>query len=181
MAVSKLKTIEVNERRTALVRLRRAGVNFDDPRILALGYATRGAASKDFYRLMKKRAADEAAEVALYRQESKERLLNLLASVWPAATGTGDDLDLKAHEQARKIVSDLDDLLGTKTPVRTEISGPDGGAIPFNSGEAAEILALIDISDRDNAEIPPIDFDADADEDDTEEEEADEDDSDDLP
>jgi len=156
MAVSKLKTIEVNERRTALVRLRRAGVNFDDPRILALGYATRGAASKDFYRLMKKRAADEAAEVALYRQESKERLLNLLASVWPAATGTGDELDLKAHEQARKIVSDLDDLLGTKVPVRTEISGPDGGDIPFSSGELTEFRALLDIAGQVDGVMPEL-------------------------
>ncbi|MEV6165695.1 hypothetical protein AB0L71_28045 [Streptomyces sp. NPDC052052] len=176
MPASKAKIAEVTERRTKLVHLRRAGINFDDPRILALGYSSRQSASKDFHRLMKKRAADEAAEVALYRQESKERLLSLLASVWPAATGTGDDLDLKAHEQARKIVADLDDLLGTKVPVRTEISGPDGGDIPFSSGELSEFRALVDIADQPDAPAPSLDHDEEDEEED--EDQADDDDSD---
>lgn len=176
MATSKLKTIEVAERRTELIRLRRAGVNFDDPRILSLGYATRGAASKDFHRLMKKRADQETAEVALYRQESKERLLNLLAAVWPAATGDGEDLDLKANEQARKIVTDLDDLLGTKVPVRTEISGPDGGDIPFSGGELSEFRALLEIAGQPDAVVPA--FDQDHDEVDEEEDEDPDDDDD---
>jgi hypothetical protein len=169
MVASKAQQVVTAERRAKLVRLRLAGINFDDERILSLGYTSRQAASKDFHRILKKHAAQEAAEVATYRQESKERLLVLLASVWPAATGQeGEEPDLKAHEQARKIVSDLNDLLGTKMPVRAEISGPDGGDIPFSGSELVHLNALIEISDRDDAPLPVFDHDSDEDEEDDE-------------
>jgi len=173
MVASKAQQVITAERRAKLVRLRLAGINFDDERILSLGYASRQAASKDFHRTLKKHATQEASEVAVYRQESKERLLMLLASVWPAATDPVEP-DLKAHEQARKIVSDLNDLLGTKMPVRAEISGPDGGDIPFSGGDLIELRALIEISDRDDAPVPVFDH-----SDDEEEEDEDLDDQDD--
>ncbi|MGW3401199.1 hypothetical protein [Streptomyces zhihengii] len=177
MPVSKAQQVEVAERRAKLVKLRRAGINFEDPQILALGYTSRQAASKDFHRTLKKHAAQEAAEVAVYRQESKERLLALLAAVWPDAVAP--EPDLKAHEQARKIVSDLDELLGTKMPVRAEISGPDGGDIPFSGGELSELIALISISDRADAAVPVFDHDTDEDDEEDDLDQDDDDDSDD--
>ena len=128
----------------------------------------------DLSRAIKKARDLEVQEAETYRFIQGARLESLLRAVWDdAATG-----DLKAGEQARKYIADLTELFGLKVPVRTEISGPDGGAIPFSSGEAAEVMALIDISDRDNAEIPVLDPDDDFDEDDEEEPEGDGDDED---
>lgn len=136
-------------------------------------------ARSDLARAIKKARQLEVHDAELYRFVQGARLEHLLRAVWPVAS----EGDLKAGEQARKYIADLTELFGLKVPVRTEISGPDGGAIPFSSGEAAEVMALIDISDRDNAEIPAIDPDADFDDEDEEieEEPADEDDGDDSP
>jgi len=120
-------------------------------------------ARSDLARACKKAHELEVQDAQLYRYIQGARLETLLRAVMPAAVGEAELVDLKAHEQARKIIADITELFGLKVPVRTEISGPDGGAIPFSSGEASEILALIDISDRENAEIPPIDEDADFD------------------
>ncbi|MFE0207006.1 sigma factor-like helix-turn-helix DNA-binding protein [Streptomyces sp. NPDC058985] len=134
-------------------------------------------ARSDLSRGIKKAREMEVEDAELYRFVQGARLEQLLRGVWDDASNG----DLKAGEQARKYIADITELFGLKIPVRTEISGPDGGAIPFSSGEAAEVMALIDISDRDNAEIPAIDPDADLDEDDEDEEEDldDEDDDDD--
>lgn len=136
-------------------------------------------ARSDLRRAIQKARDMEVHDAELYRFIQGSRLEQLLRAVWDDAS----DGDIKAGEQARKYIADLTELFGLKVPVRTEISGPDGGAIPFSSGEAAEVMALIDISDRDNAEIPTIDPDADFDDEDeeTEEEPADEDDGDDSP
>jgi DNA-binding CsgD family transcriptional regulator len=136
-------------------------------------------ARSDLRRAIKKARDMEVHDAELYRFIQGSRLETLLRGVWTDAS----DGDLKAGEQARKYIADLTELFGLKVPVRTEISGPDGGAIPFSSGEAAEVMALIDISDRDNAEIPTIDPDADFDDEDEEPEEEpdDEDDGDDSP
>jgi len=119
-------------------------------------------ARSDLRRAIKKARDMEVHDAELYRFIQGSRLETLLRGVWPEAS----DGDIKAGEQARKYIADLTELFGLKVPVRTEISGPDGGAIPFSSGEAAEVMALIDISDRDNAETPAIGPDAHDDEDD---------------
>ncbi|MFF6844725.1 sigma factor-like helix-turn-helix DNA-binding protein [Streptomyces tanashiensis] len=132
-------------------------------------------ARSDLSRAIRKARQLEVQDAELYRFIQGARLEHLLRAVWPAATGVpGPDgeavVDLKASEQARKLIVDISDLFGLKVPVRTEISGPDGGDIPFSSGETAEVLALIAISDRDNAQMPALDPEADfADEDDEEE------------
>lgn len=132
-------------------------------------------ARSDLSRAIQKARELEVQDAELYRFVQGSRLEQLLRAVWPAATAT--EVDLKAGEQARKYIADLTELFGLKVPVRTEISGPDGGAIPFSSGEAAEIMALIDISDQEHAQIPAIDPDTDLDEDDDlEDAEEDEDD-----
>ncbi|MFD9443402.1 hypothetical protein [Streptomyces sp. NPDC060001] len=129
-----------------------------------------GTARSDLSRTIRKAHALEVQDAQLYRYLQGARLEELLRAVMPAATAA-EGPDIKAHEQARKVIADITELFGLKVPVRTEISGPDGGAIPFSSGEAAEVMALIDISDRDNAEIPTIDPDADLDDEDDEDDE----------
>lgn len=140
---------------------------------------SRATARSDLSRAIKKAKELEVHDAELYRFVQGARLEELLRAVWPAAVGETGEADLKAGEQARKYIADITDLFGLKVPVRTEISGPDGGAIPFSSGEAAELMALIDISDQEHAEIPVIDPDADLDDEDQALEDAEEDEDDD--
>jgi hypothetical protein len=133
-------------------------------------------ARSDLARAIAKAKALEVQDAELYRYVQGARLETLLRAVMPLAI---DDNDLKANEQARKLIADITELFGLKVPVRTEISGPDGGAIPFSSGEAAEVLALIDISDQEHAEIPTFNPDADLEEDDEDPEPSEEDEDDD--
>jgi hypothetical protein len=112
-----------------------------------------GAVRKDITRAVRKAKDLEIQEADLYRQVQLTRLESLLLAVWPDAR----EGDVRASEQARKLIADITDLTGVKIPVRTEISGPDGGAIPFSSGELAELEALIAISDQEQADIPAID------------------------
>ncbi|WP_206281505.1 sigma factor-like helix-turn-helix DNA-binding protein [Streptomyces prasinopilosus] len=177
MAWSKAKTAEVAQRRREMLIMKIQGRT-------ALEIAEHfdmspNTARSDLSRAIKKARDLEVQEAETYRFIQGARLEELLRAVWPAATDP-TNVDLKAGEQARKYIADLTELFGLKVPVRTEISGPDGGAIPFSGSEAAEVTALFDISDRDNAEIPQIDPDADYD-DEEPEEELDEDDGDESP
>nr|WSZ21152.1 hypothetical protein OH837_49380 [Streptomyces canus] len=162
MPASKAKRAEVALRRSEMLVMKIQGRTA--AQIAEHFDISPGTARSDLSRAIKKAHALEVQDAQLYRYLQGARLEELLRSVMPAATGADDEApDLKAHEQARKIIADISDLFGLKVPVRTEISGPDGGAIPFSSGETAEVMALIDISDRANAEIPTIDPDADLD------------------
>ncbi|WP_448333476.1 hypothetical protein [Streptomyces sp. DSM 41534] len=143
MGHSKAKLAEVAERRTKLIKLRRQGISFDDERILALGYSTRGAASKDLIRALKERRDEQAAEISVYRQEENERLDALLEAHWPAAVETRDP---KAAELVLKLIDRRAKLNGLDAPVRTELSGPDGGAVPLGSGALSELNTLIAIA-----------------------------------
>ena len=58
---------EITGGRAQLVRLRRVD------RILALGYSSRGHASKDRVRTLEKRGEEQGTEVSVYRQEENER------------------------------------------------------------------------------------------------------------
>lgn len=179
MPVSKARQAEVAHRRREMLVMKIQGKTAME--IAEHFDMSPNTARSDLSRAIKKARELEVQEAELYRFIQGARFEELLRAVWPAATGTGDDplVDLKANEQARKIIADINDLFGLKVPVRTEISGPDGGAIPFSSGETAELMALIDISDRDNAEIPAIDPDDFDDEEDEESDDAAEDDGDD--
>ncbi|MEU9849247.1 hypothetical protein [Streptomyces sp. NPDC047985] len=163
MPVNRIKAAEIAERRAALIKLRRAGVPFDDPRILALGYTSRGAATKDFYRAICERRDEQAAEASAYRQEENERLDDLLAAAWPMATELrpvfnkegdeiGQSIDLKAVDTVLKLMERRAKLNGLDMPVRTELSGPDGGAVPFGNGGLAELSALIGFAGQVNLE-----------------------------
>lgn len=179
MPPSKAKQASVAQRRSEMIIMKIQGRTA--AQIAEHFDISPATARSDLSRAIKKARELEVQDAELYRYIQGARLEQLLRSVWPAATDP-TEVDLKASEQARKLIADITELFGLKVPVRTEISGPDGGAIPFSSGEAAEIMALIDISDRENAEIPAIDPDAEFDdEDDAEPADDEEDDGDDGP
>jgi hypothetical protein len=153
----KAKQAEVADRRAQLVKLRLAGVKFDDPRILALGYASRQAASKDMIRALEEHREEEAAAVSAYRQQENERLDTLLEAVWEKATQpspvfnkerevVGEEIDVRAVETVLKLMDRRAKLNGLDSPVRTEVSGPDGGAVPLAGGSLAHLHQLMDIA-----------------------------------
>lgn len=116
-------------------------------------------ARSDLSRAIRKAKDLESHEAGVYRFIQGARFEELLRAVWPAATGTGDvpGVDLKANEQARKILADINDLFGLKVPVRTEISGPDGGALQIQSPSVADLFNLIDTAgddDQDDDGLP---------------------------
>jgi hypothetical protein len=159
MPVSKAKSALVAHRRREMLIMKIQGRTAVE---IAEHYGmSPNTARSDLSRAARQAKDLEVQDAELYRFIQGARLETLLKAVMPLAI---DDGDLKANEQARKLIADISDLFGLKVPVRTEISGPDGGAIPFSSGETAELMALIDISDQENAEIPAIDPDADLDE-----------------
>jgi hypothetical protein len=189
MAHSKAEQALVAERRRNLARLRRQGIRFDDDRILSLGYKSASAARRDMNRMLTKNREEEGLEVATYRQQENERLDELLEAIWPRATtpspvydkeGVLVDhvLDVRAMDTALRLMDRRAKLNGLDMPVRTEISGPDGGAIPFSGSELSELEALIAISGQAEADIPEIDPDVDEevelddDEDDVDDEDA---------
>ncbi|MFG2677040.1 hypothetical protein [Streptomyces sp. NPDC048445] len=154
MPASKAKQALTSERRTKLFQLRLQGVKYDDPRILALGYATPSAASKDVIRGLQSRRDDEAAEISVYRQQENERLDSLLEAVWNKATSPSPvfdregmevarEIDLKAVDTVLKLMDRRAKLNGLDMPQRTELSGPDGGAVPFGTGSLDELNTLM--------------------------------------
>lgn len=157
MPASRAKQAETAGRRTELIRLRIGGVKYDDPRILALGYATSGAASKDMIRALKQRRDEEAAEVSVYRQQENERLDDLLAAVWEKATApspifdkernvVGEEIDLKAVETVLKLMDRRAKLNGLDMPAKTEVSGPDGGAVLLDASQMGELNTLMNLA-----------------------------------
>jgi hypothetical protein len=162
MAWSKFKRDEVVVRRTKLLQLRRQGVRYDDERVEALGYSSPDAARKDVSRALEAHRIAEAAEVSAYRQQENERLDALLEAAWPQATSPSPvfnkdgevidhALDMRAVDTVLRLMDRRAKLNGLDMPVKAELSGPDGGAIPFSSGEASELLALIGISEQEHA------------------------------
>lgn len=150
MPPTKAHQAEVAERRAALIKLRRQKIPFDDPRVLGLGYTSRQAASKDMIRALEQRRDEEAAEVSVYRQELLEDLDELIAAIWPQAI----DGDVRAVEATLKLLQNKSKLRGCDMPVRAEVSGPDGGAIPLGSGALAELNALIGIAGETGIVLP---------------------------
>ncbi|MGW2384418.1 sigma factor-like helix-turn-helix DNA-binding protein [Streptomyces sp. NPDC001658] len=186
MPPSKAKSALVAQRRSEMLIMKIQGRSAQE--IADHFGMSPSTARRDLNRAVTKARELEVQDAELYRYVQGARLETLLRAVMPLAIGSsleGDqpteaiEVDLKANEQARKIIADITELFGLKIPVRTEISGPDGGAIPFSSGEAAEIMALIDISDQDNAQLPDLDPDADTDDEEEEEEDPEEEDEDD--
>lgn len=157
MTRSKAEQAEVSDRRRQLVAYRRKGVRYDDPRIADLGYNSSAAARKDLVRALEQARDEQAAEVSVYRQEENERLDALLEAAWPRATQpspilnkdgevVGEELDMRAVDTVLRLMDRRAKLNGLDAPVRTELSGPDGGAVPLGNGSLAELDALIAIA-----------------------------------
>lgn len=100
--------------------MRRAGFRWAD--IAAeLGYAGAASACESVRRLLKEEQKHAYHEAALYRQESYDRLTELLKAVWPMALRGSD----KHITQARLIISQIGDLTGEKAPVKLQIGESD--------------------------------------------------------
>ncbi|MFB7359597.1 hypothetical protein [Streptomyces gardneri] len=154
MPASKAHQADTAARRADLIRLRRRGVPFDDSRILALGYASPGAARKDLVRSLETNRNEEAAEVSVYRQQESERLDALLEAVWPQATEkraifdkegqwVGEGVDVRAVDTVLRLIDRRAKLLGLDSPAAVELSGPGGGALRLDHVNLAELNQLI--------------------------------------
>ncbi|WP_086733242.1 hypothetical protein [Streptomyces glaucescens] len=154
MAWSKLKLDEVAVRRTALLKLRREGVRYDDPRVEALGYSSPNAARRDLTRALEAHRAEEAAEVGIYRQQENERLDALLEAAWPRATQPspvfdkegnviGEELDMRAVDTVLRLMDRRAKLNGLDMPAKAELTGAGGGPLQMSQATSAELEALI--------------------------------------
>jgi hypothetical protein len=161
---SRAHQADVADRRAKLIRLRRQAVPFDDDRILDLGYSSPGAARKDLIRALIANRDEEAAEVSVYRQQENERLDALLNAAWPQATKPrpvldkdgeviGHEVDMRAVDTVLRLMDRRAKLLGLDAPVRTELSGPDGGAVPLATGTLEELNQLIAIAGQTGPEL----------------------------
>ncbi|MFF9287525.1 hypothetical protein [Streptomyces griseosporeus] len=165
MAWSKLKMDEVTVRRTKLLQLRRQGVRFDDERVEQLGYSSPNAARKDLTRALEAHRAEEAAEISTYRQQENERLDALLEAAWPRATQpspvfdkegnvVGEELDMRAVDTVIRLIDRRAKLNGLDMPVRAELSGPGGGAVPLKATSVATLISLINTAgDEDDEDL----------------------------
>lgn len=154
MAVSKLRQDEIAVRRTALLKLRREGVRYDDERILALGYSSAATARSDLKRVLEQHRDEEAAEVSVYRQQENERLDALLEAAWPQATKPQPILDkegevvamavdMRAVDTVLRLMDRRAKLNGLDMPGKTEVTGAGGGPLQMSQATSAELEALI--------------------------------------
>lgn len=154
MTASRAKQADTAKRRAELIRLRMAGVRFGDQRILSLGYESRGHASKDFIRALEQHRAEEAAEVATYRQQENERLDALLEAAWPQATTpspifnkdreiVGEEIDMRAVDTVLRLMDRRAKLNGLDMPIKAEVTGADGGPLQLGSADSTELEAIM--------------------------------------
>lgn len=138
MAASRAQQAATAKRRTQLIALKLAGMDFD---AIAnqLNYADTGAARKDFWRAFKLNKLEEQQAVETLREVEGARLDRLQAAAWPKAIKG----DLKAIETVRRLIAERIRLFGIAEPVRTELSGPGGGPVRIGPTTAAELQALI--------------------------------------
>ena len=159
MGWSKLKMDEVTVRRTALLKLRRQGVRFDDPRVEALGYSSPNAARRDVTRALEAHRKEEKAEVSTYRQQENERLDALLEAAWPRATEphpvfnkdgeiVGEELDMRAVDTVLRLMDRRAKLNGLDMPVKAEVTGADGGPLAVSTADPDKLAALIAATSR---------------------------------
>src|SRR4051812_6949712 len=114
------KQAETYEKRRRAAELRRAGWTWG---AIAgeVGYSDRGSACAAVKALLKEHQSLAYDEIALYRQESLDRLTDLLKAAMPKAIA-GDE---KMMREARLIINQIGDLTGEKAPVKVEIGESD--------------------------------------------------------
>lgn len=156
MAWPAAKQAEVEERRAALIRLRRTRTPYDSPDILGLGYTSADAARKDFYRAVTARREATAAEVADYREEQNEIFESLLDTYLPLALGDAEqhqDPDLKAADLVLKTLERQAKVNGWEAALKAELSGPSGGPMKLRATAVASLIDLINTAgDEDDEE-----------------------------
>lgn len=114
------KREEIYRKKMRAAQLRRAGWTWED--IAAeVGYSGRGAVATAVKQLLREHQSLAYDEIALYRQESLDRLTDLLKVAMTKAL----DGDEKMMREARLIISQIDDLTGAKAPVQVQIGESD--------------------------------------------------------
>lgn len=110
----------VYEKKRRAAELRRQGWQWQD---IAdeVGYAGRGGACDAVKSLLREHQSLAYDEIALYRQESLDRLTDLLKVAMEKAI-KGDE---KMMREARLIISQIGDLTGEKAPVQVQIGESD--------------------------------------------------------
>lgn len=107
-------------RKMQAAEMRRKGSTWDE--IAAeVGYAGKQGAYEAVKSLLKEHQSLAYDEIALYRQESLDRLTDLLKVAMKGAL-SGDE---KMMREARLIISQIGDLTGEKAPVKVEIGESD--------------------------------------------------------
>ncbi|KAB7850133.1 hypothetical protein [Streptomyces mobaraensis] len=120
MVASKAQQAATAERRTKAIAMRLAGVDFETI-AERLGYASRGAATKDLIRALEIRHAEQGAQAEVLRSVEAQRLDRLQAAAWALALQG----DLKAIETVVRIIDRRCRLLGLDAPARMEVLSID--------------------------------------------------------
>ncbi|MFF9787187.1 hypothetical protein [Streptomyces nigrescens] len=165
MPHSKAEMAQVAERRREMFRRRRAGESMES--IAASFGVSRGTLAKDFTRAYRSYLEEEKTEADVWRRFQTDRYEALLAAVWPDALAG----DVRANEQASKLIDKLCRLNGLDQPVRAEITGADGGPLALSSASPDELMTLISASSRLDHDNPTNTATSTPDEDDDEQEE----------
>src|SRR3954471_19585776 len=100
--------------------LRRAGWTWDDI-ATEVGYGAKQSAHAAVRSLLKEHQSLAYDEIALYRQESLDRLTDLLRVAMMGALA-GDE---KMMRESRLIISQIGDLTGEKAPLQVQIGESD--------------------------------------------------------
>jgi hypothetical protein len=111
---------ETYEKRRRAAELRRAGWTWDAV-AEEVGYSSRGSAHAAVKALLQEHQSLAYDEIALYRQESLDRLTDLLKVAMKGALA-GDE---KMMREARLIISQIGDLTGEKAPLQVQIGESD--------------------------------------------------------
>lgn len=114
------KQAETYEKRRRAAELRRAGWTWDAV-AEEVGYSSRGSAHAAVKALLQEHQSLAYDEIALYRQESLDRLTDLLR----VAMGKALDGDEKMMRESRLIISQIGDLTGEKAPLQVQIGESD--------------------------------------------------------
>lgn len=111
--------LERAEKKRQVIELRRQGVTYDViHKMVGISRATAFKWVSDELRI---KAAELSTSVGEHRAESLDRLEALLNACWSRAM-TGDT---KSIDAARRIISDIGDLTGSKVPVKFELGASD--------------------------------------------------------
>jgi hypothetical protein len=142
MPASRAQRAQTAQRRARCLQMRLAGVAWDQIADL-LGYASKGAACKDFDRAMKDALAEQRATAEQFRDLELMRYDRLTAAVWPAASKG----EVKSVRAALDISRERVRLLGLDAAQRTVDNAVDawighlaGGGL--DADDAAALAAV---------------------------------------